>query len=288
MSTLSVTKGKTLCKIKGGKLNNQIIYLYDSDFRCCPECKPICVKKKCCSKCSIFTYHFADNALQIEDDTVVKSIVLRGETFQQIPSNQPFNSPDLLYVSGRRGSGKSFYIANYLPEFVKCYPKYRIYLFSCKLKDDLLDKFITKRIDITQVKDASFKAIDFEKSLVLFDDVDSILDEKDKQAVYDVMTDIIETGRSLGIFCIVTSHLAANNTESKRILNGCTSFTFFLNSSSHQTEYVLKTYFGFSTKQIGKLIQIEDSRWVTVYRDCPQIVMTSNKIMFQSELMDVL
>jgi len=292
MSTLSYTKGKTLCRVKGGKLNGQVIHLYDSDFKCCMNCNVKCVYKPCCNKCSIHSYHFTDSALEIEDDKEpIKSIALRGEKLQQIPSNLPFTQPDLLYVSGRRGSGKSYYIAEYLIEFVKMYPTYRIYMFSGKPHDELLDKFISKRIDLGKIKEAMFKAVDFAKSLCIFDDVDSLEESKEnnvKKAVYDLMSDIIEVGRSLGVFCIVTSHLSANGKESKRILNGCTSFTFFLASSSHQTSYTLQNYFGFSPKQIKKILEIDDSRFVTIFRDTPQIVLTSNKISFQKEIEKIL
>ena len=288
MSTLSTTKGKSLCRIKGGKLNNQVVHLYDPSFRCCLNCSSKCAHKPCCNKCSILNYHFTDSALEIdESDEPIKSIVLRGGSLQQVPSNLPFTQPDLLYISGRRGSGKSYYIAEYLIEFIKMYPTYRIYMFSGKPKDELLDKFISKRIDVNKVREAMFTAHDFAKSLVIFDDIDTLDDSKEnnvKKSVYDLMNDIIETGRSLGVFCIVTSHIASNNGESRRILNGCSSFTFFLASSSHQTTYTLQNYFGFSPKQIKKILAIEDSRWCTIYRDIPQIVMTQSKIMMQSQI----
>ena len=98
------------------------------------------------------------------------------------------------------------------------------------------------------------------------------------------MTDIIEVGRSIGVYCIVTSHLAANFNESRRILNGCTSFIFFLASSAHQTSYVLKNYFGLSPKQIDAIMAIEESRWVCLFRDVPMTIMTDKSIFFASEL----
>lgn len=308
MSTFSYTKGKRIAKIVGGKQNGRVVHLYDSTFKCCPSCSSKCQKKRCCDKCALKDYHSnytqeginmllerikqgqpieIDEEIEIGEGKLIKSITLHGGQFQQCPSNQPRICPDLMYVSGRRGSGKSFYIAMYLAEFVKMYPRYRIYLFSQKQQDDLLDKYITKRIDTQHVIDAQLEAKDFTESLVIFDDVDSLPCEKGRDiraAVYNVMTDVIETGRSLGVFCIVTSHLTCNAGESKRIINACTSFTFFLNSSTHQTNYALQTYFGFSRKQVKKLLAVNEGRFVTIYRDCPQVAMTTNKIMFQSEI----
>ena len=169
------------------------------------------------------------------------------------------------------------------------YPKYRIYLFSQKNKDDLIDKYIDKRINVnhTDFKNAGFSAKDFEKSLVIFDDVDSLSTDKDnniKKVVYDIMTDVIETGRSLGVFCIVTSHLSANNTESKRILNGCTAYIFFKNSSTYGTTYTLKNYFGLSPKQIKKMFDLPDTRFICIFREIPQIIMTSKDLLFVNQL----
>ena len=316
MATLSFLHGKRLAVIKnkGGPYDGETVFLYDPDHKCCTVCSEKCRQSPCCSKCSLRSYHTKiskdlltpeiqamlmkgmKDGFEImdfeEEEEKMKSIVLNGGgKFQQSPSNMPFTMPDLNYISGRRGSGKSFSVALYLEQFTKCYPNYKIYLFSAKDKDELLEKYRIKRIDITKVKEAQFVSSDFQKSLVIFDDVDSLPNNKDndlKTPVYDIMTDIIETGRSYGVFCIVTSHLPANSGESRRILNGATSFTFYLASSNHGTEYVLKNYFGFSTKQIQKIIQMEDTRWVTVFRDCPQMIMTENKIMFQSEIMNIL
>lgn len=313
MATLNFLKGKRLAVIDNndGPYDGETVFLYDPDHKCCPKCSDNCKKKQCCSKCSKYHYHTKiskdlltpeitemiinknKHGINIEEFEVIekehnKSILLNGNgKFQQSISNMPFTQPDCIYISGRRGSGKSFYIVGLLKEFIKYYPKYRIYLFTAKEHDELFEQFKIKKIDVSQVKNAEFRSSDFKESLVIFDDVDSLPDDKDKnykKPVYDIMTDIIETGRSMGIFTIVTSHLAANSGESKRILNGCSSFTFFLASSSHQTEYTLKHYFGFSPKQIKKILAIDDSRWVTVFRECPQILLTQNKIMFQSEI----
>jgi hypothetical protein len=229
-----------------------------------------------------------DEIIEAGDDEELKSIDLRGGgRFQQVPSNMPMVKPDLLYISGARGSGKSFYTAQYLKQFKIYYPTYRIYLLSQKPADDTLDKFISKRIDCSQVAEAQFTAKDFEKSLVIFDDVDTLPSTKSnnvKEAVYALMTDIIETCRSLGVFGIVTSHLVANSNESKRILNGCTSFTFFLATSTKQVKYALENYFGFDRKEIRKILAMKDTKFITVFREAPQVIMTSNDILFQSEL----
>ena len=263
--------GKRIATIKGGSKNGTVIYLYDDDYKCCTKCSDKCEIKKCCSNCSVHTYHnkisdeyihdlqnklknkFKVDEIINDNDEVINEINLNGGKFQQVPSNF---GRDLIYVSGRQGSGKTFYIAHYLEEFKKYYPKIPIYLFSAKKEDKLLDDKINKRIDVAMVKDAQFEAQDFKNCLVIFDDVDSLPDDKNnniKKSVYDIMTDIIEVGRSLNVHCIITSHLAANNNESKRILNGCNSLVFFNNSSTHSGDYALKNYFDRNKNDISKL-----------------------------------
>jgi hypothetical protein len=307
-TTLSYKKGKRLAKVIGGSQNGSTIYLYDPQFKCCLNCKNNCEKKPCCDKCSKKTYHTSYNrdnlkeilqqlkkgnldSIELDEEVgsgqPVKSVVLRGGIMQQVPSNMPFTSPDLKYVSGSRGCGKTFHIVEYLQQFKIYYPKYKIYLFSQKKEDALLDPYIHKRIDTNQVKDAMFEALDFKESMVIFDDVDTLPSTKAnnvKEAVYKLMDDVIEVGRSLGVFCIVTSHLACNNTESKRILNGCTSYTFFLASSSHQITYSLNKYFGFSPKQVKAILALPNTRYVTVFREVPTVVMTNDRIFLLSEL----
>jgi chromosomal replication initiation ATPase DnaA len=209
-------------------------------------------------------------------------IILKSGKFQVIPSSV-YGDPSTILLCGRAGSGKTFWLAEYLREFKLYYPKYRIYLLSQKVDDKLIDPLISKRIPLDSLKDANFEAEDFKESMFIADDVDVISDKATEKATFDLISKVLEVGRSYNIFSCLTFHLSANGKQTKRILNRATHYVFFKNSSNHGTDYVLGEYFGFNRKEIQAIHKLE-GRSICVIRDCPQIVVSSDTIQFQNEL----
>jgi hypothetical protein len=303
--------------------NGTEIFLYHSDHKCCLDCGTSCKKgKKCCDQCAIMTYHnktdneelemsklkkimavFNNKKIQLTEDefdellnesdnknaltgsTVSKEkIVLRSGNFFVAPSNV-YGKPDRIFICGRAGSGKSFWLAEYLVQFRKFFPKRRIYLISQKTSDKLLDKLIHKRIPIEDLAEAQFEADDFKECLVICDDVDVISDKRQEKNVFDLIAKILEVGRSLDTFLILTLHIAASHNQSKRILNACTHFVYFKDSATHSNNYVLENYFGFDKQELRALKNL-NSRSITIIRDVPQLVLANNLLCFQNKLSD--
>jgi hypothetical protein len=322
MAEFNFSKGKRICKVVDSNIkseNGTEIYLYQNDYKCCLKCNPKCnIKNKCCSGCAKTEYHSKD---QTNNDDIVnklyqmlkegsskkeiesiidnmddnnnnhglkgsnvkkEKIILRSGKFQIVPSNV-FGQPDCVYFVGRAGSGKTFSLAEYLVEFKKYYPNYRIYLFSQKTQDKLLDDLITKRIPLEELESANFEAEDFKETMVIFDDVDVISNKKQEKATFDLINKILEIGRSYNTFACLTMHLPCNGTQTKRIINRCTHFVYFKNSSNHGTDYALKEYFGFNNDELKKLHKL-NSRSVCIIRECPQIVISNDMICFQNNL----
>lgn len=184
------------------------------------------------------------------------------------------------YIAGPSGSGKSTYASSLATCYKKIFPKRDIYIFS---RTDVKDDPAYKKLNPLQIKvdqDLIDNPIDIEKdikpgSLVIFDDTTSIRDENIKKEINKLIVDILEVGRKLGIWIIITSHLV-NGTDrklSRVIMNEMTSFTFFPKSgSSYQIDYCLKQYMGLSKKQIEQIFDLK-SRWVTVYKNYPMVVL---------------
>ena len=108
--------GRPLCKIEGGKYNNQIISVSDK---------------------------FNDN-----DDVLIKEFrqlrISNDSKFQQIPDTA--KEGEILYITGPSGSGKSTYTRKYLEQYKKKYKDNQIYLFSTLPDDESLDSIKPKRI----------------------------------------------------------------------------------------------------------------------------------------------
>jgi len=204
-----------------------------------------------------------------------KSINITNELkLQQIPSN---NERDVLYISAMSGSGKSHYTAEYVKQYHKKYPKNEVFLFSTIDDDKCLDvlKYI-KRINIKS--EAFYKsditAKDFEKSCVIFDDCDVISDKSAKKKVFQILDEILQTGRHFHTSCIFTSHNATAGNQTKVILNEATSITIFPQTAGNKSlNYLCDQYLGLDKKQIKMLKQIE-GRWATFIRAYPRCIIT--------------
>jgi hypothetical protein len=200
------------------------------------------------------------------------------DTYQPIPN--PNTERQILYVTGQSGSGKSYYTCMYGNEFKKIFPKRNVYLFSSLNDDSSIDKIKgLKRIKLGEdFLNDDLTAEDFKDSLVIFDDVDCITDKKLRTKVEGVLNSILETGRHFNVYCIYTSHLPCAGNATKRILNESHQITFFPRSlGGRSLKYLLEGYLGLDKDQIKKIKKLP-SRWVSVMKTYPQIVMSEKQV----------
>jgi len=198
---------------------------------------------------------------------------LKGETIQQIPIKQRERS--VLFVSGMSGSGKSFFSARFISEYHKMYKKRPIYVFSYFQKDPSLDSLkYLKRIPLNdKFINIELSLDDFQDSLVLMDDIDTIRNKAIKNKLYRILHSLLELGRHNNCEVLYLSHIATKGHETKCILNECTSVTVFpTNMSSRSFSYLLGSYFGMSKDQMKRIRQLK-SRAVTILKSYPNIVI---------------
>jgi len=210
---------------------------------------------------------------------------LKGDdTLQLIPN--PESERAILYITGASGSGKSWFCREYVLEFKRLYPKREVYLFSTISEDSSIDRIKgLKRILLTPALiEETLTAEDFKESLVIFDDTDCITDKKLKLKVQGILNSILETGRHFKVTCLYTSHLPCAGNETKRILNESHAITFFPHSlGGRGLKYLLESYLGLDKKQIARIKQLP-SRWVTVMKTYPQVVLSEKEAFLVSSL----
>ena len=189
------------------------------------------------------------------------------------------------YIAGPAGSGKSSFAIMLIKRFMKVYPDRPFYLFSrthyssdpvfkgMKVNQIMVDQsIIDDPIDITKEMNTG--------CIILFDDCNTIQDDKLRKAVEKIMCDVLECGRRLEIYCIITNHLIIPNEKKmgRTILNESQSLTVFPKSgSSQQITYSLKQYFGLSKDQIETILQLP-SRWVMIHKQYPMYVVHQHGI----------
>jgi hypothetical protein len=194
---------------------------------------------------------------------------------------------DVGYITGRSGSGKSYYAADFIKQYIKLHPKNSVYLISSLTEDKCLDQIkAIKRVKINtpEFLAADFSSIsDFKNRLFLFDDIDCMTNKKVLKKVYDIMDLILQTGRKYNVSMIHTSHSACDGAYTKLILNEAHSTTFFINGMSNVSmKYLCNSYLGLTMKQIEAL-KNKKTRWVTVFKTCPEVLLTQKMIVFTND-----
>jgi len=276
---LSFENGRPIAKIIGGEDNSRLIHIKsEDDFsnkksqrrKCCKcrDCSEDCYDDPCCKNCCMGESE-EDLGTEIEFDDGKLVPVPNIDTRQ------------ILYISGPSGSGKSTLASKWLEMYRKLFPEKEILLFSRKPKDPVLDRLRLSRfiIDESIVENP----IDFTKDLrgygcVVFDDCNTFQNDKVKKAVSKLMHDILEVGRSFGVYCVITSHLLNPNEkkDARTIWNEAQEIAIFPKSGNrHAMEYALKNYCGFDKKTINGILNLP-SRWVIIGKSFPQYVLYEN------------
>lgn len=200
------------------------------------------------------------------------TIKLQNDTFFELIPDKPRFS---YFIAGPSGVGKSTLASGLIQKYHKMYPESKIIMFSrCKVDEDMAYskiKNFTKQIEFTEIVGTSLE-YDEENMLFIFDDVTSIIDDKERKSVFDIIVDILEVGRKKKINIIITSHLINNSDKklNRTIMNECSNIIFFPGSGTvRNIAYFLKEYLGKSKKEIDELIKIK-SRWVLLHLTHPQ------------------
>lgn len=186
-----------------------------------------------------------------------------------------FENTFRYYACGPTDSGKSYYVGKILRAMRKVHPKKKIYIFSDVDADPALDRIGVTRLKLDEalINKKPIEPSALKNSVCVFDDIDSIQNDKLLKVVGKLRDSILRRGRHEDISCIVTSHLATNYKETKVILNECNAITFFPKSGATSAiRYVLKNYVGMGKKDIDKIFTLP-SRWITVFKNSPQYVI---------------
>lgn len=203
------------------------------------------------------------------------SLELEDGKFQVVPDKKKDRTS--IFIVGRNGSGKSYWIKDYLTEFIKRFPSYRIYLFSTKSADDNLDKIQKiKRIKI----DDSFihKPLHYEiltESLCIFDDIDS-LRGKLRDEIYHLRDTILTNGRSYKIHIISTNH-ASTGKDVQVCLNESDMIVFFMKNYNRSVKYLLENYIGLDKNQTD-ILRKNKSRATTYNKTYPNTIIQEQNI----------
>ena len=248
-------KGHPVCRIVGGVDDDEIIYIDDK----------INTDDKKNSK-------FKKNYFK---DLEVKDGIL-----QHVPDTT--KERECGIITGASGSGKSYYVNNYISEYKKNYKKNDVYFFSVLDEDKSINKNKIKRVRINEdlIKEP-ITIDDLKNSLVICDDIEMIRDKPLKNELFTMINSILMTGRHTNTSLLLTVH-NCNTSNTRLFLNECSFFVYFPFSTNKQVNYVLEHYLGIDKKEI-KYIKSLKSRSCTVFKNYPQCILTEHNLFSLSD-----
>jgi hypothetical protein len=112
-----------------------------------------------------------------------------------------------------------------------------------------------------------------------------IKDKVIRNEVFKFVNEILTTGRHFNISCALIVHYANNKPYLRDFLNECHTFTFFPRSMNRGTKYLLENYMGVDNDEIKKIKKLE-SRWVTVYKNYPNCVLSEHNLFMLADMDD--
>ena len=187
-----------------------------------------------------------------------------------------------ILVSGPSGAGKSTWVSKYAAKYKKKFPKRPIYLISSRDSDAVLDKLNPIRVDMDMFDDEDDE-IDpeesFTKSLVIFDDIDTICDRPLRNSVLALRDFMLEQSRHYKTHLICTTHILMNGQQTRRLLNEGSKYVLFPNSNAHQISNFLQKYIGLQKRSVDRfLTEDRESRWKMISRDYPLYVVSTKSV----------
>ena len=174
-----------------------------------------------------------NNAQDKREGTVSFSELEDGFKFCLAPRPVQEKERTTLFIAGESGAGRSHFIRDYAKRYKAMFPKNQIYLISYLDEDETLDAYKEIiRINAFQTEfldeclDLDIK-VEFGNSLVIFDDIDSIVNKKTKEKIYGLLNKMLRTGRHFGTSVAYVGHELHASPELKSILNESMTITFF-------------------------------------------------------------
>jgi len=224
-----------------------------------------------------------------EDEQALLKIRLNVEDECFFPAINDFfetNQTQRIYISGSTGTGKTTFLAQYIINFHKKYPKAKILFFSSKTKDDIIDKlkFIERvKVDEDIVENpftlAEMTAGGKKPILCCFDDIEDFQTKKINKEIERLLNEILRNGRSFGIYCIYTHHQPNDYKATRNLIFEASHCVIYPKRCAKNTyDYFLEKKLNINKKN-RDLINTLKSNFVCIKKDIPQAVIADKYVL---------
>ena len=209
---------------------------------------------------------------KVIEDKLKKELDFTDKSTQVFPTPQKFS--ERIYVPAPSGSGKSTFIGEYLKQLRILYPNRKIVIFSRVDNDEPLDRFKNlERINLEEFAGNIPMVESFAKDILIFDDIDTILNKIIVKVLRQFRDDVLEVGRHFNITCISTSHIITNFHATRTLINEAQAVVVFPKGGSFgQIRGFLDRYMGFDKELIETIRQLP-TRWLYIHKEYPQYII---------------
>lgn len=306
---LSLNRGRPIARIIGGDNDGTYIYIdkIEEENKCCKKCSKKCLNnKKCCNFCQMglsggcgdcSDSDTSDSGGSLDDskknmdkytDLMFNDDMTEIRTKKgKIVAVPNIETRESIYASAPSGGGKSYYTSLYIEQFKQIFPEYRIILFSRKPEDPTLDKhkeLIRMKLDENILIDPIDPVKELKQTLLIFDDVDTLESKLMRDELFRLRNDILEIGRAKNTYIVTTSHIIANYSQTRTVLNEADSVVIFpKHTIDNQMNRLLEVYCGFTKDQTRKIKKLP-SRYVAIYKKDPKYILYEKGIILKSAL----
>ena len=222
-----------------------------------------------------------NKAVEALNGTIGKDLKLFGKA-TMIPLFDPNLERECDYIAGVAGVGKSTYASDRARLYHELYPDNKIFNFT-EVRDDpayadLPITYITINDELMNKEDP-VRPEEFEDSMVIFDDIDAIVDDKLLKAVRKIRDRMLSIGRHSRICVITTTHMLCNGHETKVPLAEARSITFFPQSGSMlgNIKTYLEKHAQLPKPMVEKTMNLR-SRWATHVKSYPACILHEHGI----------
>ena len=223
---------------------------------------------------------------QSAEQAVCNEIVLQEGHAFPLPLCKPWKDGEkryreVLYASGSCDCGKSTFVAKYIRLWIaqrkKLSQPHRIILFSRVSADNafrglgieqlkLDDELLAKPIDV---------ASELADTMVVFDDIDSIVDKKMREFLWALRDDVMTVGSHSGIYCINTSHALTNWKSTRSSLKEAHLIVMFPYAERAKINEFLEKRVGLERHNRQFIVNeaAKSSRWVALSLRYPNYII---------------
>jgi len=201
-------------------------------------------------------------------------LLLPAHVSLQVEPTRVKDARDVIFVSGRSFSGKSYWAARFCEAYHALHPERPIVLLSALAEDKNFDSLgYVRRLRVDSLIDQGpLQLSEFPHGgLLIVDDVEGC-NKAQEAAIEATLTTVLTMGRHAKLSCLVLKHLASDYRKTRLLLHESHMLVLFpAGCAASQMSHVLSYHAGLDKEQIKRLRKLP-SRWVAVRTTYPGAV----------------